>query len=482
MTENETSKAAVAPRAFALEVTKGCNLRCGYCYYAERDTPYDPEKRMSPEVARQSVDRLIADGPPGETLHLHFFGGEPLLNFPLIAETTEYAERRADETGRSFTFEVTTNGTCFTENVIDFLNAHAFHIGVSIDGPPEVQDVARPAFGKSSYGLAIDGIKRMLASRRGTPLEKKVHASVVVTRREIDVRKICRHLEDAGFPKIILTPATDLTGRTYGISPGDLPLVFLHFEELARETECRIKDGRHEPTTWFLRLLDRIASGKRRTQFCSGGVDYLGVAADGEVALCYRFFEQDRYGMGNVATGIDGAVKEMVQNSGPDEKTDCRRCWARYFCGGGCHHDNVSTTGGLDRPNEVSCDIFRWSMDRALEMWAKTASRGAAERRVSDTMKESKKERVFKDSDRPKRRAECHVRKLPGEQVVYEPASHELAVLNETASFIFENLDGQQSIAEILDLLVRRYAAPRDVLAADLAQTIREFERRSLID
>lgn len=482
MTDHGTSKATVAPRAFALEVTKGCNLRCGYCYYAEREMAYDPEKRMSREVALQSVDRLIADGPPGEPLHLHFFGGEPLLNFGLISETTEYAERRARETGRSFTFEVTTNGTCFTNEVIAFLNGHAFHIGVSIDGPPEVQDVARPAFGKSSYGLAIDGIKRMLASRAGKPLEAKVHASVVVTRREIDVQKIARHLEDVGFRKIILTPATDITGKTYGISPDDLHELFSKFEDLARETERRIADGRKEPTTWFLRLLDRIASGKRRTQFCSGGVDYLGVAADGEVALCYRFFENDRYAMGNVATGIDGAVKEMVEHAGPDEKTDCRRCWARYFCGGGCHHDNVSTTGGLDRPNGVSCDIFRWSMDRALEMWAKTARRSAAERRVSDTMKEPKKDRVFKDTDRPKRRAECHVRKLPGEQVVYEPVSHELAVLNETASFIFENLDGQRSLAEILDLLVGRYAAPREVLARDLAQTIREFERRSLLD
>ncbi len=88
------------PRAFTLELTKGCNLRCGYCYYAQREEAYDPRTRMSDEVAERSVELLLAEGPPGEPIHLHFFGGEPLLDFPLLARTVRYAERRSAEEGR----------------------------------------------------------------------------------------------------------------------------------------------------------------------------------------------------------------------------------------------------------------------------------------------------------------------------------------------------------------------------------------------
>src|SRR5262249_4739259 len=150
--------AALKPRALALELTKGCNLRCGYCYYAERERPYDPKTRMTSEVARQSVELLLRDGPPDQPLHLHFFGGEPLLDFALLAETTLYAESRAREEGRAFTFEVTTNGTRLEPDVIAFLNAHAVAVGVSFDGPPEVQDAARPLAGGSSYALAAPRI------------------------------------------------------------------------------------------------------------------------------------------------------------------------------------------------------------------------------------------------------------------------------------------------------------------------------------
>src|SRR6185436_7984907 len=121
----------VRPRAFALELTKGCNLRFGYCYYAERERAYDPKTRMSREVAYQSIEVLLRDGPEGEPVHVHFFGGEPLLDFELLSDVTLHGERRAREVGKSITFEVTTNGTRLEPEVIDFLNEHAIAVGVS---------------------------------------------------------------------------------------------------------------------------------------------------------------------------------------------------------------------------------------------------------------------------------------------------------------------------------------------------------------
>jgi uncharacterized protein len=163
----EEAARALKPRAFALELTKGCNLRCGYCYYAEREQAYDPKTRMSREVAFQSVELLLRESPDGQPVHVHFFGGEPLLDFALLVDVTLHGERRAREAGKAITFEVTTNGTRLEPEVIAFLNEHALAVGVSFDGPPEVQDAARPLAGGSSYALAAPKIRALLESRRG---------------------------------------------------------------------------------------------------------------------------------------------------------------------------------------------------------------------------------------------------------------------------------------------------------------------------
>ncbi len=478
------------PRAFALELTKGCNLRCGYCYYAERERPYDPKTRMSREVAERSVDLLLEEGPQGQPVHIHFFGGEPLLDFPLLRSTTLYGERRAAEAGKEITFEVTTNGTRLEPGVIAFLNEHRIMVGVSFDGPPEIQDVARPLANGSSYALAAPKIRSLLASRAGTPLEAKTHGSVVLTRMDFDLVKIVRHLEGLGFRKILLTPATDLEGQTNGFREEDLPRVLAAFDALADEYERAILAGRHVAETWFPRLIGRILSGERRTHFCQGGRDYLGVAADGQVALCYRFFEDAENGMGSVQQGLERGVTERMLSKTLDERTTCSKCWARWYCGGGCHHDNRMSMGDIEEPNPIACDIFRHTMGRALESWARLSRAGKLPRKsasgTSTTMIPSEPsgvQRIGEDWEtlRPRSAAGAYVRDLGGEQVVYDPATHEVVVLNETAAFIFARCDGTRSVAEILAGLVRRYDAPPEVLRSDLRAVLSDLLAKRLV-
>jgi len=474
------------PRALALELTKGCNLRCAYCYYAEREDAYDPKTRMSAEVARQSVDLLLEEGPVDEPVHLHFFGGEPLLNFPLLRETVLYGEARAAERGREITFEVTTNATRLDEEVVAFLNAHRIHVGVSFDGPPEIQDAARPAARGSSYDLAVPGIRRLLESRQGTELEARTHCSVVVTRRGFDLVSIAEHLEALGFQKIILTPATDLEGHGNGFSEADLPELLAAYDDLAAAYERAAGERRPSAANWFPVLMGRLLSGERRGHFCQGGRDYLGVAADGDLALCYRFFEDEEFAMGNVATGVERGVTERLLASPLDERTTCSQCWARHFCGGGCHHDNVTSSGDPSEPNPVGCEVFRHSMSLTLESWARLSRQGLLERRATPsqnpmTMNPGQPTEVFDDGERPCSAPKIHVRELDGERVVYDPEHHEVCILNGTAAVIFDLCDGQRSVADILVRLADTFDAPHERLRADLHATLADLRARKLV-
>ena len=497
MKRTGTTKArGAAPRAFTLELTKGCNLRCGYCYYAGRDDAYDPKMRMSAEVAEKSVEVLLDEAAVGESAHLHFFGGEPLLNLPILESTVHYAERRAREEGKRITFEVTTNGTRLTDEVVAFLNEHDVQVGVSFDGPPEIQDVARPAASGSSYALAEPGIRRLLESRKGTPLAARTHCSVVVTRDCGDLVYIVDHLEGLGFEKIILTPATDLDGESRGFREEDLPDVLASYTELGAAYEASVRAGEPVAANWFPTLMGRLLSGERKMHFCGGGRDYLGVAADGSVNLCYRFYENDEFAMGSVQEGIESGVTERLDEHDLDSRTTCSKCWARYFCGGGCHHDNVTTSGGLGDPNPITCEIFRHSMGLTLEAWARLSREGRLEgRRAPDTGPDSMNDQspaaespaspdsmeTFATDAKPKKKHGCHTRELDGEKVVYDPETHEVCVLNPAAAFIFELCDGEGTVADILEQLERRYEAPQDVLSRDLTATLMELRKKHLV-
>jgi hypothetical protein len=83
--------------------------------------------------------------------------------------------------------------------------------------------------------------------------------------------------------------------------------------------------------------------------------------------------------------------------------------------------------------------------------------------------------------DRPTRAAGCHLRELPNETVVYDPATHEVCVLSPVAAFIFGLCDGGHTVADILARLAARYDAPGDVLERDLGRTLRELAAKRLI-
>ena len=109
-------------------------------------------------------------------------------------------------------------------------------------------------------------------------------------------------------------------------------------------------------------------------------------------------------------------VTERLLDLPVDRKPACSRCWARWFCGGGCHHENLITTGGLGEPNPVTCEILRHSMDLTLEMWARLSRDGIlGGRRSTGSVEETSmnsEAKPFAENDRPACRASCHARDL----------------------------------------------------------------------
>src|SRR6267154_5642441 len=103
-----------APENFPLQtlvmnLTNQCNLCCQYCYEFGEDkvaTPEGKPKFMDLETAKTSVDFLLEQSPGRKAVHITFFGGETLMNFPLLKNVVAYATEQAAAQGRTIDFSL----------------------------------------------------------------------------------------------------------------------------------------------------------------------------------------------------------------------------------------------------------------------------------------------------------------------------------------------------------------------------------------
>src|SRR5262249_25899855 len=138
-------------------VSLRCEHSCHYCQVSRVSTDrlrFD----MSRETAERALDLVFRS--PAPLLKIEFQGGEPLLNFELIKQIVESAERRNLEAERDLQFVVATNLAVLTDEMLAFFRDHDVLISTSIDGPADLHNANRPRPGGNSYELAVQGIER----------------------------------------------------------------------------------------------------------------------------------------------------------------------------------------------------------------------------------------------------------------------------------------------------------------------------------
>ncbi len=365
-----------------LNVTNQCNLSCTYCYEYGEDKIVDTKagkkpKFMSEETARQSVDFMLQESGANKVAHLTFFGGETLLNFPVLKKTIAYARERAAELGKSVDFSLTTNATLLKPDIIDFLADNEVGVTISIDGPRDVQDRFRVfSNGGGSYDVVAPKIKELLRRHKTRP----IGARVTLTSPALDVKRIFRHLtEELGFWEVGFAPVTTAANRGYAIDGPGFDTVLDQFRELAFEfLEEAVRD-RHHGFSNVKDTLEEIHKGVSKAYPCGAGLGLMGVSTDGDVALCHRFAGSDAHKLGTVGTGVDrDAQANYLQRHHIANKTDCSTCWARPLCSGGCYHEAHTRYGDTGRPNLHYCEWIRGWTDTCLQIYGAVSVRNPA--------------------------------------------------------------------------------------------------------
>lgn len=351
-------------RYLSLAVAQQCNLACTYCYADGGDFGGEPAN-MDVATGREAIDRLIEDCAPGDRVGLAFMGGEPLANRRAVHLLTAHADARAREREVSCTFSITTNGTMLRPVDIDLFDAHAFAVTVSLDGVGEVHDRLRPTrSGAGTYTRILDAIAPMLA-RQG---RLQATARATVTPSNLGLRATLDELVGLGFHGVGFAPALATPSGAAELAPPDLDRLLRALIECSDEFRRRLARRERYPFTNLTSALQLIHAGAHRPYPCGAGAAYLGIAADGSAAACHRFVGAEVGRMGDVATGWDDEARSAwLADRHVDRQEPCRDCWARYLCGGGCHHEVLSR-------GRHACDFVRSWLDHCLVTYAEVST------------------------------------------------------------------------------------------------------------
>jgi uncharacterized protein len=360
-----------------LNVTSKCNLSCTYCYEYGEDKIVEASRKprfMNEETARQSVDFMFAEAGDSPTVHLTFFGGETLLNFKVLQSALAYARERAAALGKAVDASLTTNATLLREEIIDWIVANDVGVTVSMDGGREQQDKFRVFNnGMGSYDIVLPNIRMLLERHRRRP----VGARVTLTKQNLDVEGIYRHLRDElGFWEVGFAPVTTSWQRDYAIAEEGFEAMLGQFQRLADEFLQYALAGRHHGFSNVRDTLEEIHKGMSKAYPCGAGLGLMGVATDGDVALCHRFAGSDAHRIGSVTEGIDRTKQDdFLTRHHIANKTDCSTCWARPLCAGGCYHEAHTRYGSTERPNLHYCEWIRRWTDTCLTVYGTLAER-----------------------------------------------------------------------------------------------------------
>jgi uncharacterized protein len=378
ITERPQTPPAVFPlQTLVMNLTNQCNLSCQYCYEFGADkvaTPEGKPKFMDLPTAQASVDFLLAQAEGRRSVHITFFGGETLMNFPLLKQVVAYATQKAGEKECHVDFSLTTNATLLTPAIIEFLSDNRIGVTVSMDGPKEMHDQLRVfANGKGSYDIIEPKVRALIENHRTRPITARVTMTSGVT----DVVRIFRHLkQDLGFHEVGFAPVTTSPNQLYAINDKGMDSVLDQFKKLAKEyLEFALRGEAHG----FSNVSDTLAElcqGVNKSHPCGAGLGLMGVGPSGDIAPCHRFVDSDQHALGHISTGIDlKKQNDFLSRGHIDSKYDCHTCWARPLCAGGCHHEAFVRYGDTGHPNLHYCDWIRDWTNTCLEIYGAIAAK-----------------------------------------------------------------------------------------------------------
>lgn len=367
---NEFKNRETVVKALCLHIAHDCNLACRYCF-AEEGEYHGHRELMSYEVGKRALDFLIANSGNRRNLEVDFFGGEPLMNFEVVKELVKYGREQEKLHNKKFRFTLTTNGILLDNEVEEFLNKEMSNVVLSIDGRKEVNDLMRPSRnGKGSYDIIIPKFIKLAEDRNQT----NYYVRGTFTRNNLDFSEDVKHFAELGFKQISVEPVVSLPEESYSIREEDIPKICQEYDKLAKYMLKKKKEGKDFNFFHFMIDLSGGPCVAKRLSGCGSGTEYLAVTPWGDFYPCHQFVGETEYLMGNVYEGIKRTdLREDFKQCNVYSKEKCKKCFARFYCSGGCAANSYKFQGQIDDTYDIGCELQRKRVECAIMLKAAEA-------------------------------------------------------------------------------------------------------------
>ena len=356
-------KTAGVVKALCLHIAHTCNLNCSYCF-ASQGKYHGDRAVMSYEVGKRALDFLIENSGTRHNLEVDFFGGEPLMNFRVVKDLVAYARSIEKEKGKNFRFTLTTNGVLVDDDVIEWANRECSNVVLSLDGRKEVHDRYRVDYaGNGSWEKIVPKFQRFVEARGG----KDYYMRGTFTHANPDFLNDIKQMLDLGFSELSMEPVVCAKNDPSALTDEDMETVMKQYEELAALMLQRDKEGK--PFTFYHYMID-LTGGPciyKRISGCGSGTEYMAVTPWGDLYPCHQFVGEEKFKLGDIWNGVTNKeVQGEFAACNVYAHPECRDCWARLYCSGGCAANAYHATGSVTGVYEDGCKLFRKRMECAI--------------------------------------------------------------------------------------------------------------------
>ncbi len=361
------NRSAGVVKALCLHVAHTCNLNCSYCF-ASQGKYHGDRAVMSFEVGKQALDFLMDHSGTRRNLEVDFFGGEPLMNWQVVKDLVAYARSVEKARGKNFRFTLTTNGVLVDDEVIDFANREMHNVVLSLDGRKEVHDRFRVDYaGKGSWETIVPKFQKLVKARG----DGEYYMRGTFTHHNPDFLEDIKTMLDLGFDKLSMEPVVCAADDPSALTEEDMALVMDQYEKLAELMKERRKAGK--PFTFYHYMID-LTGGPcvyKRISGCGSGTEYMAVTPWGDLYPCHQFVGEEKFKLGDVWQGVTAPqVQEEFAACNVYARPECRDCWARLYCAGGCAANAYHSTGSVKGVYEQGCQLFRKRLECAIALEA----------------------------------------------------------------------------------------------------------------
>lgn len=338
--------------------TYNCNLRCDYCYLADRIN-YKFKEEMSRDIAQKALDFLFSHSNEKDIL-IGFRGAEPLLNFRVIKFVIEKCEKHAKKTDKHFDYSLTTNGTLLSEETYNFFARHKVYLGISLDGDKKTHDSARRfPDGKGSHDLIIKKINKIRELDKDY-FDKRVCFLPVITPQNPSLLERLKYfknlgIDDIDFPRVSPTNKYKLNSRERKLLNHHQQIYDSYL--INKFISKNFEEMNHRTPYPF--IIYELLKPTRCSFPCQMGIIYIVVDVDGGIYPCDSFIGNKNFLIGNVERDLNFRKIFMFYKDFNEATTECGKCWAIYFCARPCFYKLAKNNGGFRKPTKKYCKIFK---------------------------------------------------------------------------------------------------------------------------